>query len=309
MLPASLAADVPVFIATPTSAWASAGASFVPSPVIATIRPCACSSLISASFASGVASARKSSTPASCAITDAVTRLSPVIITVRMPMRRSSSKRSLMPPLTMSLRWTTPSAKLSRATTSGVPPCSATCCTAVVDFGRSATAVLGDERLDGVGGALADHRPVQVDAAHPGRGAEGDELVLAEGALAQAELLLREHDDRAAFRRLVRERSELRDLRQLALVDARRGDELRRLPVAERDRAGLVEQQHVDVARRLDRAARHGEHVPLHEPVHPGDADRGEEGADRRRDQRHEERDQDGLRELRAGVDPVRASA
>ena len=37
MLPASLAADVPVFIATPTSAWASAGASFVPSPVIATI--------------------------------------------------------------------------------------------------------------------------------------------------------------------------------------------------------------------------------------------------------------------------------
>ena len=39
MLPASLAAVVPVFIATPTSAWASAGASFVPSPVIATMRP------------------------------------------------------------------------------------------------------------------------------------------------------------------------------------------------------------------------------------------------------------------------------
>ena len=87
MLPASFAADVPVFIATPTSACASAGASFVPSPVIATIRPFACSSLISAIFASGVASARKSSTPASCAITAAVTRLSPVIITVRMPMR------------------------------------------------------------------------------------------------------------------------------------------------------------------------------------------------------------------------------
>jgi hypothetical protein len=28
-----------------------------------------------------------------------------------------------------------------------------------------------------------------------------------------------------------------------------------------RDRAGLVEQQHVDVAGRLDRAARHGQHV------------------------------------------------
>jgi hypothetical protein len=39
MLPASFAAEAPVFIATPTSAWASAGASLVPSPVVATI-PC-----------------------------------------------------------------------------------------------------------------------------------------------------------------------------------------------------------------------------------------------------------------------------
>ena len=58
MLPASLAALVPAFIATPTSAWASAGASFVPSPVIATMRPSSCSARISASFFSGVASAR-----------------------------------------------------------------------------------------------------------------------------------------------------------------------------------------------------------------------------------------------------------
>ena len=41
MLPASFAAWVPVFIATATSAWASAGASLVPSPVIATSRPSA----------------------------------------------------------------------------------------------------------------------------------------------------------------------------------------------------------------------------------------------------------------------------
>ena len=65
MLPASLAACVPVFIATPTSAWASAGASLVPSPVMAMSRPPACSRLISAILSSGVASARKSSTPAS----------------------------------------------------------------------------------------------------------------------------------------------------------------------------------------------------------------------------------------------------
>jgi hypothetical protein len=39
MLAASRAGCVPVFIATATSAWASAGASFVPSPVMATSRP------------------------------------------------------------------------------------------------------------------------------------------------------------------------------------------------------------------------------------------------------------------------------
>ena len=104
MFPASRAACVPVFIATPTSACASAGASLVPSPVIATSRPVACCSLIRASFASGVASARKSSTPDSSAILAAVRRLSPVTMTVRMPIARSWSKRSRMPSLIVSLR-------------------------------------------------------------------------------------------------------------------------------------------------------------------------------------------------------------
>ena len=126
MLPASLAAEVPVFIATPTSAWASAGASLVPSPVIATSFPPSCSRLINASLSSGVASARKSSTPASSAIALAVNGLSPVIITVRMPILRISSKRSRMPCLTTSLRWMTPSTSAFPSklcpTTSGVPP-------------------------------------------------------------------------------------------------------------------------------------------------------------------------------------------
>ena len=39
MLAASLAAVVPEFMARPTSAWARAGASLVPSPVMATILP------------------------------------------------------------------------------------------------------------------------------------------------------------------------------------------------------------------------------------------------------------------------------
>ena len=89
MLPASLAAVVPVFMATPTSAWASAGASLVPSPVMATSLPPSCSDRMSSILASGVASARKSSTPASWAMAAAVSGLSPVIMTVRMPIGAS----------------------------------------------------------------------------------------------------------------------------------------------------------------------------------------------------------------------------
>ena len=58
MLPASFAACVLVFMATPTSACARAGASLVPSPVIATSFPSRCSRLMSAILSSGVASAR-----------------------------------------------------------------------------------------------------------------------------------------------------------------------------------------------------------------------------------------------------------
>ncbi|EXU92327.1 hypothetical protein P354_25245 [Streptomyces noursei PD-1] len=130
MFPASLAAEVPVFMATPTSAWASAGASLVPSPVIATSFPPSCSRRISAILSSGAASARTSSTPASWAMAWAVSGLSPVIMTVLMPIRRSWSNRSRIPSLTTSLRWTTPSTRASDApprrvtwpTTSGVPP-------------------------------------------------------------------------------------------------------------------------------------------------------------------------------------------
>src|SRR5258708_7519726 len=60
MLPASLAACVPVFIATPTSACASVGGSLVPSPVIASRRPRPWCSRISRILAAGVACARKS---------------------------------------------------------------------------------------------------------------------------------------------------------------------------------------------------------------------------------------------------------
>ena len=172
MLPASFAADVPVFMATPTSACASAGASLVPSPVIATSLPPSCSRLISASLSSGVASARKSSTPASSAIALAVSGLSPVIITVRMPIRRISSKRSRMPCLTTSLRWMTPSTaawpSVTSPTTSGVPPGRGDAVDELLELRGNVAALLADPVRDRGGGALAQLVTVaEVDAGHP----------------------------------------------------------------------------------------------------------------------------------------------
>ena len=69
---------------------------------------------------------------------------------------------------------------------------------------------------------------------------------------------------------------------------------------------GLVEQQRVDVAGGFDRAARHRQHVVLHQPVHAGDADRRQQAADRRRDEADEQRDQHEQRLRRARVDRKR---
>ena len=224
MLPASFAACVPVFIATPTSACASAGASLVPSPVIATSLPSACSRLISAILSSGVACARKSSTPASAAIDAAVSGLSPVIITVLMPIARSASKRSRMPPLTMSLRWMTPSARVRSATTSGVPPARAMRSTTACSSGETLPPLrLRRSAAIGVGRALrGSRRPststpdMRVCAVNGTNAAD----LSAQLAAADAVLLLRQDDDRAPLRRLVGQRGELRRVGQLRIGDA-----------------------------------------------------------------------------------------
>ena len=120
-------------------------------------------------------------------------------------------------------------------------------------------------------------------------------LVLGNFAAAQAVLLLGQHDDGAALGRLVGQAGELRRVGQFAL--ARRpcsgmNSTACRLP--ERDGAGLVEQQRVDVAGGLHGLAAHGQHVVLHHAVHAGDADGGEQPADGGRDQADQQRDQHG---------------
>jgi hypothetical protein len=85
----------------------------------------------------------------------------------------------------------------------------------------------------------------------------------------------------------------------------RRGrNEVAGLTVAERDRAGLVEQQDIDVAGRLHRAARGREHIALEQPVHAGDADGAEQSADGRWYQANQQRD-----EGREGEGNVRVQA
>jgi hypothetical protein len=164
--------------------------------------------------------------------------------------------------------------------------------------------------LDRIGGALADLAAVQVHAAHARLRRELHErrAQLLDVALANAVLLLRQHDDAAPLRRLVGEGGELRGVGEVALVHAGRGHELRRLAIAEGDGAGLVEQKHVHVAGGLDGAPRHGDDVLLDHPVHAGDADGRQERADGRGDQAHEQRHQHGdgdRRALAGGIDGV----
>ena len=110
-------------------------------------------------------------------------------------------------------------------------------------------------------------------------------------AAAQLILLLGEHHDRAPFGSLVGQRGELRGVSEVAA--RRRVPHKRcRMAVAERDRAGLVQQQHIDVAGRLDGAPGGGDDVGAHHAIHAGDSDGRQQPADGGGNQAHEQGDQ-----------------
>ena len=131
----------------------------------------------------------------------------------------------------------------------------------------------GEDRVDR---AFADPRTADFDAAHPALRRERNEFGadLGDLAAANAIFLLGQHHDRTAFRGFVGERSELRSIRQFLFGHAAHRLELSGLAVSERDGAGLVEQQGINVARGLHGAARHGEHIKANKTIHAGDADR-----------------------------------
>ena len=118
---ASIATSVPAPIAIPTLALVSAGASLIPSPIIA-VRPCSIRLRTASSLPPGRTSAITSSTPTSAAIASAVAFLSPVIITVLMPISRSCLIASTLSSLTESASAITPSSLPPFSKSTGVLP-------------------------------------------------------------------------------------------------------------------------------------------------------------------------------------------
>ena len=120
-------------------------------------------------------------------------------------------------------------------------------------------------------------------------------------ALADAELFLGEDDDGASLGCLVGQGRQLRHVGELLLAVTADREEVRGHAVAQRDRAGLVQQENLHVTSGFDRPSAHRQDVALHESVHAGDAYGGEQGADGRRDQTDEQRHQDDDRDRGAG--------
>ena len=118
-----------------------------------------------------------------------------------------------------------------------------------------------------------------------------------------------QHDDAAAFGRFVGKRGQLGRIGHLLHAHPLGRQEFGRLAIPQGDRAGLVQQQHIHVACGFSRPAAHGEHVFLHEPVDPGNADGAQKPADRGRDQAHQQRGQHGDRKVHPGIDAEKFQA
>mmetsp|Transcript_22197 Transcript_22197/g.71939 ORF Transcript_22197/g.71939 Transcript_22197/m.71939 type:complete len:218 (-) Transcript_22197:1731-2384(-) len=127
-LAASPAASMPRLIARPTSAVASAGASFTPSPTIATVFPSALSFSTNATLSTGRHPPRTSaaSMPAAAAAASAAACASPEHTYTRPPSARSAETAPAASARTRSVRRISPSnPRPSMPTTTTETPCAA----------------------------------------------------------------------------------------------------------------------------------------------------------------------------------------
>ena len=120
----SIAISVPLPIAMPMSALVNAGASFIPSPTIATFSSCEIS-LTTFSLSSGRSSKNTSSTPTFFPIYFAVFSLSPVSITAFIPISCNSLIAFMLSSLKLSASPIAPMTLSSIAKNIGVLPSSA----------------------------------------------------------------------------------------------------------------------------------------------------------------------------------------
>ena len=175
----------------------------------------------------------------------------------------------------MSFRWMTPSSRPSLATASGVPPAcairSAIAARARHPSWRRRHVAAHRRRCRLPRHRRAPHRPRPCGSTIPsistpliGSGPRRGRSARSSGAMSRPRRpyfsLASTTIERPSGVSSASEASWAASASSL-LGDAGERQELGRLPVAEGDGAGLVEQQRVDVARRLDRAARHRQHV------------------------------------------------
>ena len=130
-------------------------------------------------------------------------------------------------------------------------------------------------RFDGIGGTLAHLAIGHVHPAHAGMGREVHKVGI-QGlnvTFAQLEALLGQDHDAAPFRRFIGQRGELGCIGQFGLSHAIGWQESGSLAIAERDRACLVHEQHIDVAGGFDGTTGGGDDVGLHHAAHAGHTD------------------------------------
>ena len=227
-----------------------------------------------------------------------------MIITVRIPIARSSSKRSAMPGLTMSLSWITPRTRVAMVCSCGRSP-PAGC------RRRSAThSTIGRSSS----GAVPPLGPTQrrTESAAPlrtGGHRESTPLIrvcAVNGTSSASRIVDRVQPVVARASSTIDRPSGVSS----ASADERRPRRPRRRSRRARGCSSaawrlpkvivpVLSSSSVDhVAGGLHRPARHRQHVALHEAVHAGDADRREQRPDRGRDEADEQRDEDDDRLL-----------
>ena len=118
----SMAMSVPAPMAMPMSARISAGASFTPSPTMATLCPCSCRRRMTASFSVGSTSAMASPMSSCLRMASAVLRLSPVSMTTFSPISRKRRMAARLVSRTVSATAMTPRRTPLRENSSGVLP-------------------------------------------------------------------------------------------------------------------------------------------------------------------------------------------